>query len=158
METTIRSYSVKDKAAVLNLMELSTPKYFAVSEKPDFENYLEHELELYFVIELHHQIIGCGGINFESNQTIGIISWDIIHPEFHGKKLGTQLLHHRLAILNDLKHIEIVIVRTSQHTDQFYQKNGFQLVEIVPNYWAEGFDLYYMEHRNQRTNAASKEQ
>jgi ribosomal protein S18 acetylase RimI-like enzyme len=27
----------------------------------------------------------------------------------------------------------------------FYEKHGFELIEIVQDYWSRGFDLYRME-------------
>jgi ribosomal-protein-alanine N-acetyltransferase len=47
-----------------------------------------------------------------------------------------------------MKEIEKIIVRTSQITFPFYQKQGFRLKEKIDNYWAEGFDLYYMEYQS----------
>lgn len=144
----IRHYQLEDKSFLLDLIDLNTPKYFAVAEKSDFEHYLENERELYYVISFEEKIIGCGGINFEEEKSIGIISWDIIHPDFHGKGFGKQLLDYRLAELNSKKSVKKIIVRTSQLTYQFYEKAGFKIVEIIPNYWAEGFDLYSMEIKN----------
>ena len=142
----IRPYKSSDKLALLNLIDLNTPKYFALAEKVDFENYLENERELYFVLTFESEIIGCGGINFEEKKTTGIISWDIIHPDYQGKSYGKQLLNHRLDILKQMKSIQRIIVRTSQITYNFYQKQGFQVKEIIRDYWAEGFDLYFMEY------------
>ena len=144
----IRHYKPEDKLFLLNLINLNTPKYFAVNEKVDFEHYLENERELYFVLIVETEIVGCGGINFEEEESIGIISWDMIHPEFHGKGLGKQLLDYRLSELNSKKSIKKIIVRTSQLTYRFYEKAGFKVVEIIPDYWAEGFDLYAMEIKN----------
>ena len=144
----IRQFQVSDKSALLRLINLNTPKYFAVNEKVDFEHYLENERELYFVLIVETKIVGCGGINFEEEESIGIISWDMIHPEFHGKGFGKQLLDYRLAELNSKKSVKKIIVRTSQLTYRFYEKAGFKIVEIIPNYWAEGFDLYSMEMQN----------
>lgn len=142
----IRPYNPADKAALLRLMDLNTPDYFAVSEKDDFQNYLEQEIELYFVITSQNQIVGCGGINCENEKTIGIISWDIIHPDFQGKGFGKKLLQHRISKLKLIPLVQKIIVRTSQSTFKFYQKQGFELLEIIPDYWAEGFDLYAMEY------------
>ena len=142
----IRTYKSSDKLALLNLIDLNTPKYFALAEKVDFENYLENERELYFVLTFESEIIGCGGINFEAEKTTGIISWDIIHPDYQGKSYGKQLLNHRLDILKQMKSTQRIIVRTSQETNEFYAKSGFQLKEIIPDYWAEGFHLYSMEY------------
>ena len=141
----IQPYQTSDKSTLLDLIDLNTPKYFAVSEKEDFANYLEKERELYFVILFEDKIVGCGGINFEEHQKIGIISWDIIHPDYHGKSLGRKLLQHRIDLLKSMEVVEKIIVRTSQLTYPFYQKQGFESKEIVTDYWVKGFDLYYME-------------
>jgi ribosomal-protein-alanine N-acetyltransferase len=141
----IREYTLQDKETLLNLVRLNTPKYFAPSEKTDFEYYLENEIQRYFTISFENKIVGCGGINFENEKTIGIISWDIIHPDYHGKSFGSRLLDHRIKELKSIHSIKSIIVRTAQNTFQFYEKHGFQVKEIVPNYWAVGFDLYFME-------------
>jgi len=39
------------------------------------------------IIELENKIVGCGGINFK-DETTGVISWGIIHPEFQRKSFG----------------------------------------------------------------------
>lgn len=143
----IRPYNNTDKAELLHLIDLNTPKYFAPAEKMDFQNYLEDEIELYYVITFKDKIIGSGGINFEKEKTIGIISWDMIHPDFHGKGFGKALLQYRISILKSFENVEKIIVRTSQMTFPFYQKQGFQLLEIKSDYWAKGFDMYYMEYR-----------
>jgi N-acetylglutamate synthase-like GNAT family acetyltransferase len=142
----IRRYSKNDKLEVLQLLDLNIPYYFAPAEKTDFQNYLETEIELYYVLTFENKIIGCGGINFEDEKKTGIISWDIIHPEFQGKKFGKALLQYRISVLKSLENVTKIIVRTSQMTFLFYQKQGFQLLEVKPNYWAKGFDLYFMEY------------
>jgi hypothetical protein len=45
----IRKYSNTDKPAVIVLLKQNTPKYFDFSEEKDFENYLDNEVEDYFV-------------------------------------------------------------------------------------------------------------
>ena len=140
----IRRYKTEDKNELIELIRLNTPQYFDPSEETDLSNYLDNELETYFVIEADHQIVGCGGINYEANATIGIISWDIIHPNYQGKGIGKKLLLHRIKVLKDNHQIKYIRVRTSQHTDKFYDKCGFKLEFITKDYWAKGFDLYQM--------------
>jgi N-acetylglutamate synthase-like GNAT family acetyltransferase len=140
----IRPYAIWDKAQVIHLLQLNIPQYFSPPEEQGFSDYLDHKLELYFVVEADQTIIGCGGINFEEPNT-GVISWDIIHPDHQGKGVGRSLLTFRLELLKGLDHIHRIIVRTSQHTDKFYAKLGFTLLDVKPDFWAEGFDLYYME-------------
>ena len=142
----IRPYKASDKTELLTLIDLNTPLYFAPTEKSDFDRYLDSEIELYYVITFEGKTVGCGGINFQDDKSVGVISWDIIHPEYQGKSFGKQLLEFRLEQLKRIESVEKIIVRTSQNTSLFYQKQGFEIKEKVTNYWAEGFDLYFMEY------------
>ncbi len=143
----IREYEPKDRDEIIDLLRLNTPEYFAVEEEADLCNYLEKERELYYVLIYDNKIVGCGGINFTNNKTIGKISWDIFHPEYQGKSLGTKLLKYRIEKLCLLDSIKKITVRTSQVAYKFYEKKGFELLEIKKDYWAEGFDLYAMEYK-----------
>ena len=143
---TIREYKSIDKSTVINLIKLNTPKYFAPEEENDFSNYWDNERELYYVLLFNEKIVGCGGINFAENKTIGKISWDILHPEYQGKSLGTRLLEYRIEKLESIKSVQKITVRTSQVAYQFYEKQGFELKEIKKDYWAKGFDMYKMEY------------
>ncbi len=143
----IRPYQTSDHDNVIHLIRLNTPKFFAVEEENDLIKYLESEIELYYVLIYDQKIVGCGGINLADNNTIGKISWDLFHPAYQGKTLGTKLLQHRINKLNTIDSIQKITVRTSQLAYQFYQKFGFELIEIKENYWAEGFDMYYMEYK-----------
>lgn len=144
---TIRAYEPDDKTDVINLIRLNTPKFFAVDEEEDLKKYLETERELYYVLLYDEKIVGCGGINFSDDKTIGKISWDIFHPDYQGNSLGTKLLKHRIEKLRSIDSIQKITVRTSQVAYKFYEKQGFELIEIVKDYWAEGFDMYSMEYK-----------
>jgi ribosomal-protein-alanine N-acetyltransferase len=141
----IREYKVQDKECVLNLLRLNTPKYFSPEEEKDLIYYLNCEIEYYFILEVKNKIVGCGGINFSEDKTIGKISWDILDPNFQRQGLGSLLLNHRITLLKNDKEIKKIIVRTSQFVYKFYEKSGFKLLEKVTDFWAKGFDLYYME-------------
>lgn len=144
---TIREYEPKDKHDVIDLIRLSTLDYFAAHEEKDFNRFLETERELFYVLLMDGKIAGCGGINFADNRTTGIISWDIIHPAHRGKSLGTILMNHRMEQFRSMRAIQKITVRTSQVAYRFYEKQGFELLEIVKDYWAEGFDLYNMDYK-----------
>ncbi|MES2689052.1 MAG: GNAT family N-acetyltransferase [Bacteroidota bacterium] len=143
----IRAYKPGDKEAVLCLLRLNTPVYFAAEEEKDLVHYLDNEIEQYFVVEIGNEVVGCGGINFAEDGTSGKISWDILHPDFQGKGLGTLLLKHRLDILKTSKGVKKITVRTSQVAYRFYERSGFKVTEQVKDYWAEGFDLYNMVYK-----------
>lgn len=144
----IRPYISSDKAAVLQLFDLNTPQYFNKTERAGLVHYLDNETEDYFVVEEQDEIVGAGGINYEPQAKSAVISWDIIKPSQQGKGIGRKLTQHRIQHINTKPDIEKIIVRTSQHTDKFYKKMGFKLLKVEKDYWAEGFDLYWMEQWN----------
>ncbi|KXK36541.1 MAG: GNAT family N-acetyltransferase [Saprospiraceae bacterium] len=148
MSFSIRSYRKHDKNNLLQLIRLNTPAYFAPEEEISFNTYLDEKVEMYFVVMANDHIVGCGGINFTDDNTTARISWDIFHPDYQGKSLGTMLMKHRLAILNTMPNIKKIMVRTSQVAYRFYEKQGFQLAEIKKDYWAPGFDMYVMIYQH----------
>jgi N-acetylglutamate synthase-like GNAT family acetyltransferase len=142
----IREYKNSDKEAVLGLLRSNTPVYFSAEEESDLVHYLENEIEHYFVLEINGQVIGSGGFNFSGDKTRGKISWDMLHPDFHGKSFGSMLLNYRIEKLQEFKEVQKIIVRTSQLAYLFYEKRGFRLLETVEDHWAKGFHLYLMEY------------
>lgn len=143
----IREYRSSDKTELLTILKLNVPEYFAESEIDDFDEYLDHKIEKYFVIVLENKIVGAGGINFDDDRKIGKISWDFVNPYFQGKGIGKALLKHRIDLLHATTAVENITVRTSQLAYRFYEKNGFVLNHIVKDYWADGFDLYEMTYQ-----------
>ena len=143
----IRDYQTNDKDDIINLIRLNTPEFFAVREEEDLNNYLETERELYYVLDYSEKIAGCGGINFADNKTVAKISWDIFHPDYQRKSLGTTLLKYRLEKINSIDSIQRITVRTAQVAYKFYEKQGFEVIEVIKDYWAAGFDLYNMEYK-----------
>lgn len=142
----IREFTQEDKNIVLDLFRLNTPTFFSADEEEDLFFYLDHEIEKYFVVLLDEKLVGCGGINFKENGEIGMLSWDFLHPHFQRRGVGTALLNHRIDILKSIPTVKKIKVRTSQHAYSFYEKGGFELIEKVKDYWADGFDLYSMEY------------
>lgn len=140
----ISVYQVDHYHKVLHLLRLNTPQYFAPAEEAHFIHYLGQELEQYFVVELEHQIVACGGINFFRKEKKTRISWDMIHPEHQRKGIGKALMQHRIAIISAIDWVDEIEVRTSQLAFRFYKKMGFELQKIETNFWAEGLDLYLM--------------
>ena len=141
----IKEYKEVERQIVLDIFKANTPKYFAFEEEEAFCNYLDKERERFYVLSLDGTIVGCGGINFIDNDSFAKISWDMFHPAYQGQALGTHLMKFRISILKSMENIKKIVVRTSQLAYQFYEKQGFELKEIKKDYWAKGFDMYYME-------------
>ena len=108
----IREYEPADKNAVMDLIRLNIPMYFAVEEEAAFDMYLDRERELYYVLLVDELIVGCGGINFADNMTHGKISWDIFHPDYQRKSLGSRLLRYRIEKLKAVESVRKMTVRT----------------------------------------------
>ena len=142
----IREYLTTDKEVVMNLIKLNTPNFFAKEEVNDLSNYLDKEIELYYVLLVDGKVVGCGGINFAEKKKIGKKRWGSMHPAYQGKNLGKKILRKRIKGLKDIPRIKKITVRTSQLAYKFYEKQGFTLNEIKRNYWADGFDMYSMQY------------
>ncbi|MBF8965309.1 GNAT family N-acetyltransferase [Pontibacter sp. FD36] len=141
----IRPYTPADQEALLQLLRLNTPAYFAPEEEADLVLYLQERREDYFVVEQEGQVVGAGGINYFDGYTWGRLSWDLIHPAFQGKGIGRQLTLFRIAKLKDMPGMQWLQVRTSQLVYPFYQKLGFELEQVEQDFWAQGIDLYQMK-------------
>lgn len=142
---TIRNYRPEDREAVLELLRLNTPAYFAPSEEADLVYYLENESDHFYVMVSEDRPVGCGGINFSDDGATARISWDIFHPDLQGQGLGSRLTRFRIGRMSERESVHTLVVRTSQLAYTFYEKFGFETKEIVPDYWAKGYDLYRME-------------
>jgi [ribosomal protein S18]-alanine N-acetyltransferase len=143
----IRKYKSDDLEELVHLLQLNIPDYFAASEENDFVDYLENHLEDYFVMTHNGKIIGSGGINYFYQDNSSRISWDIVHPDFQGKGIGSKLTQYRLELIRKNASIETIIVRTTQLVYKFYEKMGFELEKTEEDFWAKGFDLYQMKIR-----------
>jgi [ribosomal protein S18]-alanine N-acetyltransferase len=140
----IRPFEMRDKQTLLKILELNIPRYFDESEVSDLREYLDRYREDYFVIEDKGRVIGAGGINYFPEENIARLSWDYVHPDYHGKGAGRKLVEYRLEILRGKPAVQRVVVRTTQLVYPFYEKMGFTLDLTEKDYWAPGFDLYQM--------------
>lgn len=141
----IRPYKIEDKKVLVDILRLNTPKFFDKAEEKDFIDFLDNELDDYFVIEEDNKIIGSGGVNYFPESMSAKISWGLIHPDFQGKGLGKKLTLFRIEHLRKNPAVKLIIVRTTQLVYKFYQKMGFELEKTEKDYWAKGLDLYEMK-------------
>lgn len=140
----IRTYRSGDREPLVQLIKSNTPRFFRQCEIEDFKNYIDHEIEEYYVIEEGSRVIGGGGINLFSERSLARLSWDMVDPDHQGRGVGTLLTSYRLKRLEKKSDIQRVDVRTSQLVYNFYYKMGFRTILIRNDYWAQGIDLYHM--------------
>ena len=143
----IRRYEEDDLDAVLSVFRQNVPAFFAPGEESDLIDYLREEKEDYFVVVINDKIVGCGGVNYFSDEQQARISWDFFDLHFQGKGLGKTLLEFRISHIRQQASYQKIVVRTSQLAQQFYAKFGFEVQYTKADYWAEGLHLFYMELR-----------
>ena len=141
----IRKFESSDREKVINLLRMNTPDFFSPNEEKDLIYYFDFHADNYYVIENQNNIIGAAGFNLSGDGKTGYLSWDIIHPEYQGKGIGSELTRFRIQRIKAIDTVQTLAVRTSQLAYKFYEKFGLILRETVRNYWDEGFDLYQME-------------
>ena len=140
---TLRPYHPADYDAIIELFLLNTPEYFCPPEQADLEKFLKEEVEAHFVTEDNGMVIACGGHVIKDNA--GWLAWYIVHPAWHGKGVGAQLVNNSLQIIRATPGLNRIVVRTSQLVYRFYEKAGFKLISTQDNYWGDGMHLYHME-------------
>ena len=140
----LRPYTPADHDTIIKLFLLNTPQFFHPQEQKDLEYFLKEEMETdpYFVLEENGTLLASGGHYFLDG--IAGLSWFIVHPDWHGKGLGSRLVKHHLDLIKS-KHTGKIIVDTSQLVYKFYEKFGFVLLSTTPNHWGPGMHLYSME-------------
>lgn len=140
----LRPYAAADYDQVMQLFLLNTPRFFHPREQEDLEHFLTLDMltDPYFVLEEDGAILASGGYYFEDNKAG--LSWFIVHPDHHGKGLGSILVNHHLDILKN-SGVEKIIVDTSQLVYPFYEKFGFILLSTKDDHWGPGMHLYSME-------------
>jgi [ribosomal protein S18]-alanine N-acetyltransferase len=140
----IRTYTTTDFVACLSVFDANTPQYFAPSERDWFISYFEKQIEDFYVVEKDDKIVACGGVNYEDNNTTGVLSWGMVLPEYQQQGIGTALTKHRLEVMRCKENLTKARVRTAQLTFKFYEKMGFTLTHFEAGYFGGLFDLYDM--------------
>lgn len=137
----------------LEIYQSNCPQYFLEKETEDFIDWLSKTKEHpYWVMEEHSQIVGCGGI-YNAKPTDKIkpdvenevgFAWGMIHQKFHKRGYGKQLSLFRINYLENHYPNRPIVLRTSQHTYQFFQKIGFETLKLEENGFGGGLDKYIM--------------
>jgi GNAT superfamily N-acetyltransferase len=141
----IRLYKADDQVVLISLLRQNTPEYFAPEEEADFIRYLQlHAADHYVYVE-DDQVLGCAGYSWQREKRVGMVSWFLVDQQQQGKGIGRLLLNHTITELRKEALLQKIIVRTSQLVYRFFERSGFVLISTEKDYWAPGFDLYYME-------------
>ncbi|WP_161882888.1 GNAT family N-acetyltransferase [Deinococcus alpinitundrae] len=150
----LRSYTPTDRSACLELFSSNVPGFFTEHERTDFATFLdrvegvEDGAEPYFVLEREGEVVACGGVGHETFPTLAYLSWGMVRGDLHGTGLGSDLTRSRLDWLRRhwpaASHVKI---DTSQSTEGFYARYGFEVMEREQDGFGPGLDRVRMMAR-----------
>jgi ribosomal protein S18 acetylase RimI-like enzyme len=137
----IRAYTDQDREACLSVFDSNLPTFFAPDERMDFELYLDDLAERgenaeYLVLETSAGILACGGYHVNNNQAG--LAWGMVTRDHHRQGIGLRLILERLRRIAAQPEITSIILDTSQHSQGFFARLGFEVVQILENNYAIG--------------------
>ena len=153
----IRSYSQSDRHACLEILESNTPEFFIPTDCDRYATFLDNLPGPYFVLEQFGQIAACGGWALDK-AGVADLTWGMVRRKFHRRGLGRELLRFRLNAIRNDGRATLVRVRTAQLVQGFFVREGFRVVDVVPNGFGAALDKVTMEavlppHGSQRRPA-----
>ena len=140
----LRPYTPADRDLCLALLDSNTPRFFDPGERRRFEEFLDQQNGSYFVMEHDGAIVGCGGYAIEPDKTAARLVWGMVRSDSRKLGLGRYLLLFRLREITKVGGIQMVHLDTSQHSAQFYEKQGFKVFRTVKDAYAPGLDRVEM--------------
>lgn len=130
----------------LSILKSNTPEFIDKSEESLFINYLSRKGIIYFVLFESRKLIGCGGYGYDNKKNSVILSWGLIHHQFHKIGFGTHLLQYRIKHIVKNYPNSNIILDTSQKTYKFYERFSFKVDNITRNFYGKGLDRYDMSY------------
>ena len=140
MTPTHRPYQPSDREACLALFESNVPRFFHAGERQDFIEFLDAAESAYVVVTEGDAVVGSGGFTLSDNGQVANLCWGMVRRDHHGQGLGALLLNARLQAIAANTSACFVRLATSQHTEGFYRRHGFQIQSVEKDGFALGLD------------------
>ena len=150
MRVTFRPYRPSDADACLAVFDSNVPVYFAPAERPEFAAFLAEMPCAYLVGEAADGgVVACGGWFHAPERGDGTagLAWGMVRRDWHGRGVGRLLLEARLAGVHAAPGVRTLVISTSQHTERFYARAGFEVTARVADGHAPGIDKVDMQRR-----------
>ncbi len=136
----LQPYCTDDREECLNVFRSNIPLYFRDEERAAFLEFLDRQECPYWVMRERDTFVGCGGYGRRPGETAVRLCWGMVLQNRHGSRLGEILLLARLAAIARLLDVQSVDLGTSQHTQGFFERYGFHVVNVVKDGLASGLD------------------
>ncbi len=138
----------------MRIFDSNCPDTFLEQEREEFGQWLKHKTDKhpYWVLIAYEQAVGCGGIytNYHKkskyDSEVGL-AWGMILKSEQRKGYGKKLFIYRLNYLKKKYPNKTIVLRTSQHTNAFFEKFGFSTVDFTKDGWDQGLDFYEMIYK-----------
>jgi N-acetylglutamate synthase-like GNAT family acetyltransferase len=139
----IRNYSVHDRQSCVQVLDGNTPEFFVPKDRDDFSRFLDNLPGPYFVIEDRGLIVACGGWAMDAEE-VAALTWGMVRRDLHRQGIGRDLLHYRLKAIRADGRAKVVRLRTVPLVQEFFARQGFDVVDVVPNGYGAGLDRVTM--------------
>ena len=140
----IRDFRSSDVPGCLAVFDSNVPRYFRPHERETYERFLAEPPGKYFVMEAESgEIVACGGYG-QNSDTTAVLTYGMVHARHHRQSLGSRLLRTRLERIREELNVQRVIVNTSQFTEGFFARFGFQTEAVTHDYYAPGLHCVRM--------------
>lgn len=123
----------------------NVPGFFQEHERSEFETFIDGSGCPYFVLASPEGILGCGGYGLREAGAPADLCWGMVAAAHHGSRLGELLLLGRLAAIVRNQAAASVRLVTSQHTEGFFRRYGFEIRARVVNGFGPGLDEVKMD-------------
>ena len=130
----------------LSILKSNTPEFIDKSEESLFIDYLSRKGIIYFVLFESKELIACGGYGYDNKKDSVVLSWGLVHNQFHKMGFGTHLLQYRIKQIVKKYPNSNIILDTSQKTYKFYERFNFKVDNITCNFYGKGLDRYDMSY------------
>jgi N-acetylglutamate synthase-like GNAT family acetyltransferase len=140
----IRRYSENDRRACLDILDENTPEYFVVGDRASLDDFLGGLPGPYFVAEEEGRVIACGGWAMTSGDS-AVLTWGMVRRALHRRGIGRSMLRFRLDSIKAEGRASVVEVQTVQLVQRFFAREGFSVVNVVPDGFGQGLDRVTME-------------
>lgn len=156
MQVNIRAYQATDEQACLQIFNSNCPLYFDDSEYALFANWLKHQGTgaayqsptysdalhdaFYVLTDAQNGTVACGGFYIVKNIPEARMAWGMVTASLHNKGYGKALFEYRKNCIQQTWPKHSITLGTSQHTFQFYEKMGMQVLQIIPQGYGPNLD------------------
>jgi N-acetylglutamate synthase-like GNAT family acetyltransferase len=151
----IRPYRHTDYSHCIAAFDSNCPDFFAYHEKEEFEKLL-HDLSLttqtgdnsddvyYYVVEKDNRAVACAGFYLPVDNEDAMLVWGMVARDYHKQGIGEKLLTYRLEKIQEFRPGARVLLDTTQLSYPFFERSGFTVSKITPDFYAPGLDRYDM--------------